>query len=170
MRDGGVITCPLSKLLGSARRGVVRRRRRRARLKFQSLGMGFRIVIAEPEHASDIAQVHVASWRATYRGIVADETLAKLDIEARTEQWENRLVRPEPGTCTFIAIDELSRAVGFATGGPIRSRELNSDGELYAIYLDQQWHRKGIGRALFSAVAGYLDEAEFTSIAVWVWN
>jgi GNAT superfamily N-acetyltransferase len=130
--------------------------------------MGFKVTRAKWEHARDIAQIHVASWRTTYKGIVADETLAKLDIEARTQQWLGRLTEPEPGICTFVAADEAGRVVGFATGGPIRSKELNADGELYAIYLYKESQRKGIGKALFSQVARYLDQAGFNSVAVWV--
>jgi GNAT superfamily N-acetyltransferase len=130
--------------------------------------MGFKIVHATPEHARDIAQIHVSSWRTTYQGIVSDETLAQLDIDARAQQWRTRLMAPEPSTCIFVAVNETGQLVGFATGGPIRSQELNADAELYAIYLYQEFQRKGIGRALFCEVARWLEHKGFSSLAVWV--
>ena len=130
--------------------------------------MGFKIIHATPEHARVIAQVHVSSWRTTYQGIVADETLAQLDVDARAQQWLTRLTEPEPRTCTFVAINEANQLVGFATGGPIRSQELNADAELYAIYLYKESQQKGIGRALFCKVVCWLEHEGFSSVAVWV--
>ncbi len=136
--------------------------------KFQVNQMAMKIVHATPEHSRGIAQVHVSSWRATYQGIVADQTLSRLNIETRAQQWLTRLTEPEPRTCTFVAIDETSQLIGFASGGPMRSTELNADAELYAIYVYSESQRKGIGRALLSQVALWLEHEGFKSMAVWV--
>lgn len=37
--------------------------------------------------ARTIAQVHVNSWRAAYRGIFTDEYLAALSIDEREQMW-----------------------------------------------------------------------------------
>jgi hypothetical protein len=49
--------------------------------------MSFKIYAGEPHHAKGIAEVHVGSWRTTYKGIVADATLADMNIEVRIRQW-----------------------------------------------------------------------------------
>ena len=130
--------------------------------------MDFSICAAMPLHAACIAQVHVASWRTTYKGIFADATLDKLDVESRTQQWTERLVKQEPKTATFVAIDVNDRVIGFANGGPARSEELKTDGELYAIYLYSDVQRKGVGRSLLQHVAAYLHAGGFSSLGVWV--
>ena len=130
--------------------------------------MDFKVIPALPEHASEIAQVHMGSWHTTYQGIVADTTLAKINLESRTQQWRERLSDPKSQTCTFVAVDENNQSVGFAAGGPSRSEKLQSDAELYAIYLYKESQRRGIGKALFSAVARYLADVGFQSISVWV--
>jgi hypothetical protein len=78
--------------------------------------MIFKISAGEPHHAKGIAQVHVGSWRTTYKGIVADATLANMNIEVRIKQWANRLADKEPRTCTFVAMDPNEQVIGFANG------------------------------------------------------
>lgn len=130
--------------------------------------MGFTIVTATLEHARGIAQVHVESWRTTYKGIVADATLANMDVELGAQQWLARLADEQPGARTFVAIEDDGRVVGFAAGGPVRSQDLVTDAELYAIYLYKESQRNGIGTALLAEVARYLTERGFHSLGVWV--
>ena len=42
---------------------------------------------AEPGDARGIAEVHVSSWRTSYRGIVPDARLDELDVESRVSFW-----------------------------------------------------------------------------------
>jgi arginine/ornithine N-succinyltransferase beta subunit len=88
-----------------------------------------------PAHLDDeetIARVHVDTWRTTYRGIVPDERLAKLDYARSAENWR-RILTPESKTRLFVAEDEGAQVVGFACGGPLRVPVAGFDGELYAI-------------------------------------
>ena len=130
--------------------------------------MPFKVVPATIRHAPQIADVHIGTWRTSYRGIVADETLANLDLEARVHQWSSVLSEVHPNTCTFVAVDENEKVAGFAAGGPVRDDELHADSELYAIYLHSQLQRRGIGKALFDEVVRFLDKNSFTSLGVWV--
>src|SRR5258708_35048119 len=43
------------------------------------------------EDARQIAEVHVSSWQAAYRGIVPDTLLDSLSVEAWTGLWQERL-------------------------------------------------------------------------------
>jgi GNAT superfamily N-acetyltransferase len=131
--------------------------------------LDFSICAAMPQHAAGIAQVHVASWRNTYKGIFADATLDNLDVESRTKQWTDRLLNQEPKTATFVATHLSGQIIGFAAGGPARSQEeLKTDGELYAIYLYSDAQRKGIGSDLLQQTAAYLLASGFSSLGVWV--
>jgi GNAT superfamily N-acetyltransferase len=130
--------------------------------------MDFKIYAAAPHDAIGIAQVHVGSWRTSYKGIMSDSTLDSMDIGFRAEQWANRLAEREPKTCTFIAIEPNNRGVGFANGGPVRSEDLETDGELYAIYLYEESQRQGIGSALLSETACDLARGGFSSLGLWV--
>jgi len=123
---------------------------------------------AIPSDAMGIANVHVDSWRTTYRGIVPDEHLAALSYDKSSERWSNRLMKNDDRYAMFVAEDESGKIIGFADGGPERSGDTIYDGELYAIYLLQAYQRQGIGASLVGYVVRYLLEAQFRSMLVWV--
>jgi len=49
--------------------------------------MGLVVRRAEPRDAPAVARVHVASWRQAYRGLLPQEYLDSLSVEARTTTW-----------------------------------------------------------------------------------
>lgn len=119
-----------------------------------------------------IAEVQVASWHTTYRGLIPDETLDALDLDARTERWREAL--PAPEQVTFVAEtgeDGARTVIGFAAGGPNRAEAPPFDafsGELYAIYLLASHQRGGTGGRLVRALAAALLELGHRSMIVWV--
>lgn len=122
---------------------------------------------AAVEDARALAQVHVASWHETYRGLVPDIYLDSLSVEERTERWRGRLGGADAGAFTLVAEDDAGRVVGFATGGPEREGDPVYTGELYAIYLLQTAQRTGLGRRLVQAVTERLLAMGHTSMLVW---
>lgn len=119
---------------------------------------------ATPEDASEIAQVHVDSWRTTYAGIVPDEYLATLNKAERATQWQEWLTRDIP---VYVAALD-GKVVGFISGGSIREPIETYDAELYAIYLLQPAQGQGIGRQLLHQVVTSLRSKGFKSMVVWV--
>ncbi|KZE40332.1 GNAT family acetyltransferase [Bhargavaea cecembensis] len=110
----------------------------------------------------EMASVHVASWKTTYRGIVSEEYLESLKIEEREESWKKGIIH----TKAFVAEEERG-IVGFANGGPERSGSYpDYDGELYAIYLLKECQGQGTGQNLVRQVAGALKKAGFRSLLV----
>lgn len=122
-------------------------------------------------HVADvaaIARVHVASWRATYSGIVPDAYLTpRLSLERRVQQWQAILDNPNRAETVFVATDDLGQIVGFASCGPSRSPDPIYPDELYAIYLQPETQRQGIGRALVAAVAMQLLQQGSTAMMLW---
>ena len=122
---------------------------------------------ARCEDVGAIAQVHVESWRTTYRGLMPDAVLDGLTPEQRRPQWEQQLCSGRPLRCTFVATDAENRVVGFASAGPQRDMPAY-DGELYAIYLPQSVQRQGTGRRLVASVARCLIDRGMRSMLLWV--
>lgn len=127
-----------------------------------------RIREAGPADAAAIAQVHVASWRTTYTGIVSDDYLAALSPEPRERYWSTVLADPHHREAVVVAEDDTGRVVAFASGGPNRESDPDYDSELYAIYLLREHQGQGIGSALARAVASRLIETKRRSMLVWV--
>jgi ribosomal protein S18 acetylase RimI-like enzyme len=115
--------------------------------------------------APAIARAHVDSWRAAYRGLVPDAYLDSLSYAERERSWSAQLAA---GSSSTHVAETAAGVVGFATGGDTASEGLDSDGELYAIYLLPAVWRRGLGRALFAAVVADLAARECQSLGVWV--
>lgn len=120
---------------------------------------------ATPADARGIARVHVDSWRATYRNIVADSYLDGLTYEAREQLWNENL----KDNNNYVAEDDNGVIVGFANGGKERTGEYaDLEGELYAIYILPEFLGRGIGRRLVECVAEDLMKQGMNSMLVWV--
>jgi len=123
---------------------------------------------ATPDDAARIAQVHVATWRTTYRGLLPDSLLDGLD-EARRREWWARLLGAPPDADTVVLVAQAGGdVVGFASGGRPASPVAGFDGELWALYVLAAWQGRGIGRALVGSLAGRLADAGRSSLVAWV--
>lgn len=116
--------------------------------------------------ADAIAQVHVASWQATYPGIVPQHYIDSLRMEEFADRWRDRLAND--ATMSIFVAESEATICGFASGGPARAEMQGFPGELYAIYLNPQSQGRGIGSRLFWAVAEHLQTAGYPGLYVWV--
>lgn len=119
--------------------------------------------------AAGITRVHVASWRTTYRGLLADEFLDSLDDAGYEDRWKRAL--GDASLRVYVAEEESeagAEVVGFASGGRERAGESGYAGELYAIYVVQAAQRRGLGKELVRAVVGGLNELGLPDMIVWV--
>ena len=130
--------------------------------------MGIRVRAAILGDAGPIARVQVDVWRTTYAGIVPTEYLAGLSYRDRESKWAEILSAERPAESNFVAETDGGEVVGFAGGGPEREGTPTYRGELYAIYLFEEYQRAGVGRRLVSAVARQLVADGFCSMLVWV--
>ena len=122
---------------------------------------------ARVEDSSGIAQVHIGSWRSTYRGLIPQSYLDGLDEVARGERWIEILGRGNPLESTRVALEE-NRIIGFTSIGPIREPQWPFEGELYALYLDDSHQKRGIGKRLFDEALDAMKKRGFRSMVVWV--
>ena len=129
---------------------------------------GNNVRLARADDAPAIAEVHVASWRTTYKGIFPDPLLDSLSVDKREQSWRETLALPEPNSVTFVACNVDGSIVGFISGGAERTGRLGYEGELYAIYLLQLAQRQGLGTLLVQHFVRELRVRGFGSMAVWV--
>lgn len=122
---------------------------------------------ATPADAPAIARAHVASWRATYPGIVPRQVLERLSIERREAYW--RETTAHPGDLRVWVIEADGRVVGFASAGPCRDEDQPAGtGEVYAIYLEPDAWGRGLGRTLFEHTVADLRARGFDRLVLWV--
>jgi GNAT superfamily N-acetyltransferase len=116
--------------------------------------------------ADGIARAHTASWQASYRGILPDSILDRIDVGQRVT---TRLrILKDTGVFQLVAYDLThGDIVGFCDAGQSR-RHVPFAGELYAIYLVQHAKRHGLGREMFDRVTIWLRAKGMESMIVWV--
>lgn len=121
---------------------------------------------AEPEDAIAVARVHVRSWQAAYRTLLPDDYLDQLRAEDRAQKYDfsnSDPLKPQ----TIVAVED-GVIYGFATTAPSREPDLPDHGELYALYVDPEQWRRGIGIALMSAARARLAGLGFRSAMLWL--
>lgn len=128
-----------------------------------------RVRLAIFDDLAAIAQIHVQSWRTTYRGMMPDAVLDNLSEERSLKRWTDRLANsPTDGSWILVVENDQGEVVGFAHGGaPIEPVE-GYECQLYAIYLLQSAHGSGLGRALFTAFTDQMIAVGYRSMALWV--
>ena len=122
--------------------------------------------IAKPGDARAIAEIHVAAWRAAYRGLMPDDFLAALSVEERTEMWSGALSRPSPSQ---VALAEIAGTLaGFCIYGPTRDDEPPEVAEIYALNVHPDRWSQGAGRALCEHACREAAARGHTNVTLWV--
>jgi RimJ/RimL family protein N-acetyltransferase len=123
------------------------------------------IRIAKSEDAERIAEIHVESWRAAYRGILPGEYLDGLDVSGRTQLWRKFSGNAQE---PLFVVEECDQIIGFCH--LVRSRDADAEraAEIAAIYLDPIHWRKGYGKELCSAALSFSAKQGFERVTLWV--
>lgn len=114
-----------------------------------------------------VSRVRARSWRSAYTGVVPTATLDDLeptpDSIARAQEHFGQL-----GKNVYALVAELDREiVGFVRAGPDRDAGPPAS-EIWAIYVDPQHWRGGIGHSLMAAAVRTLSESGMHPISLWV--
>ncbi|MFN2586670.1 MAG: N-acetyltransferase family protein [Actinomycetota bacterium] len=124
---------------------------------------------ATPADAPGIARVHVASWNAAYRGVIADDALDALTEESLTPEWRAEIEQPPLPGATVTVVED-GAVIGYARYGPARDDDLDpgSTAEVYGFYLHPQHWGRGAGRRLMAHVVDDLRARGFRTGVLWV--
>ncbi|QEO10886.1 GNAT family N-acetyltransferase [Protaetiibacter larvae] len=100
-----------------------------------------------------MADVHVRSWRETYRGIMRDAVLDDPELLPRRERMWHAALTDERYAANRIAVAELDGAlVGIAMSGPPEKDGSPWSRHLYVLYLLAEHHGSGAASRLLDAV------------------
>jgi len=116
--------------------------------------------------AKAVAEVHAASARAAYTGILPEDQLQALAPASREAKWRDAIEFAEPQ----VQVAELDgEVVGFV--GYDRSRDPKTKptvGEIWSLYVKPEHWGKGVGVALWDAAREGLDEEGCLTVTAWV--
>lgn len=120
--------------------------------------------------AAGIANVHINSWRESYKNILPKEYLRELPLEfnERYELWlEVTAVNTHP---VYVAEHDKYGIVGFISGGEARDAKYVDYAEIYSIYLLKKFHGHGTGYRLLKKLFSDFINTGHNKCYVWVLN
>ena len=121
---------------------------------------------AKAADARAIAEIHVAAWRAAYRGLMPDAYLASLSVGERVDRWTKAISRPGPAQ---VVVAELGGVMaGFCSFGPTRDAAEPDVAEIYSVNIFPPLWRRGAGRALCEHALREAARREHSAMTLWV--
>lgn len=130
--------------------------------------MGIKIRKAIENDIKGITKVHVDSWKTTYKGILSDEMIEATTYESREKQWKNIFKQAVGNQYRYVAETLDGEIIGFIDGGLERTGKYDCDGELYAIYLLEEYQGYKVGKQLFQTLVSEFMKNDICSVLVWV--
>ena len=133
-------------------------------------------IVVRPARESDaaaIASVEIAAWRTAYRGMVPDEVLDGLDLDREAATWRERLrdqAVVKVSVADLVEPPASPRLVGYVSEGSARGDDVAGLGEIWAIYVDPEAQRRGVGRVLMDAGLGGLAARGYDEAMLWVFE
>ncbi|TAL30253.1 MAG: GNAT family N-acetyltransferase [Alphaproteobacteria bacterium] len=127
----------------------------------------YKIRRARVTDAGDIARVRITGWWQSYKGLMPDELLNKLDIEADTTRLREAFADKENKSLRFV-VEQAGKIIGMGACGKARQSEDAKRGEVYAIYLLDEAKGQGIGTKFMREMVGVLMANGFESLQVCV--
>ena len=129
--------------------------------------LSFVVFPAGPSDAEELARVHVASWRETYRGLLADAFLARMSEPGFTRRFRRAADRARrrrhPGRRRPLWPGGLRPGRRLARGGRSQRRARRRSHTLYVLRHAQG---QGLGKRLMAETARALAAEGATSLMI----
>ncbi len=122
---------------------------------------------AGPADAATIADLHVASWRSAYRGIMPDSFLDGPVVADRRAHWDAMLARPPAGAVVLLA-EAAGQPMGFIAAYP--GVEPGWDVSIDNLHVRPGRRGGGLGRLLLGAAADRLAARGLESVCLWAFS
>jgi ribosomal protein S18 acetylase RimI-like enzyme len=123
------------------------------------------------EDADQMARLHLAAWRAAYRGLLPDDFLASLDYGVSTRRWMAALTEAAAVRSTvrhLVAQDGGGAVAGMCTVGAPRQETLAGIGELRMLNVHPQWWGTGVAAALLVRAESEMAAMGYHDAYLWV--
>lgn len=119
---------------------------------------------AQLEDAPGIADVHVDSWRTTYKNIIPDYYFQNLSYTQRTALWEKNLSKQHQ--YSLVADNSNGQIIGFADAWKRETNNVTHSCDLTSIYILEEYQGQGIGKLLLKDLFGYFKKMAYHRIFV----
>ncbi|PNZ98576.1 GNAT family N-acetyltransferase [Staphylococcus massiliensis CCUG 55927] len=114
---------------------------------------------------SNIARIHVETWKDTYCGLIDQSYLDAMSTKDKESLWEQVI----PKSHVYVATDNNDNVVGFINGGINRDNPQQTHiAEVYAFYVLPSSQDKGYGRALLKQLFNCFIEDGYQEVIIYV--
>lgn len=115
--------------------------------------------------AKDIVDINLQSWKKTYSGIFPTDFLDNLCKDSK--DYEENIVKMEKKIQErkYIVAESNGSIVGFCNYGDSKKEQFPNLGEIYALYVRNDFIKKGVGKELFKFVVDELKNM-YSSVIV----
>jgi ribosomal protein S18 acetylase RimI-like enzyme len=110
--------------------------------------MGIIIRKAFPQDAYNYTVCHISCWQSAYKGIVPDEFLKNMlaEKERRFEKYKKAFTTV--GDSEYYCVTYAERMIGFIIIDKSLEEDKSGVGEIWAIYLIEEFCSKGYGKEM----------------------
>lgn len=128
-----------------------------------------KIIIREStlSDANEVAAIHIKSWQQSYRSIIDEHYLENISFSDRLELRNKILQSNDPNQIHLVAVYEET-IIGFCDAGSAFDSAANYRGEIYAIYLLEEFKKLGVGHRLLQATNEFLAQKKLLPYVAWV--
>ncbi len=117
--------------------------------------------------ANEVAEIHVKSWQQSYRSIIDEHYLENISFNDRLELRSKILQSNDSNQIHLVAVYD-GKIIGFCDSGPASDNNANYRGEIYAIYLLEEFKKMGIGQQLLQVAHEFLAQKKLLPYVAWV--
>ena len=125
---------------------------------------------AIPEDAQEFTDCLISCWQSAYKEIVPKEYLENMVMER--EQRLNRNINSlkNPGNCEYFCVEENRKMIGFIIINISQNENKSCLGEIWVIYLIEEYCNKGYGKILLEFAINKLKMIKQEKIYLWVFE
>ena len=126
------------------------------------------VVLAVPEDARSVAQIHVETWRVAYATLLSSDFLDSLCVDTRETMWSQCIASGSP---VLLVAKEAGVVHGLLSFGASRDKGASaSEAEIWALYVAPRWWSTGAGRVLWLHAKSRMLEQHYMSCSLWVFQ
>jgi RimJ/RimL family protein N-acetyltransferase len=124
------------------------------------------IIQLEEKHLEDIALTHLLTWQKAFKGILSENLLNRLDKNEFLYSWQQVIKNKERNN--YVALSDEEKAIGFISFGPYNNDKNNKCAEIYGIYVNPDYWRRGYAKSLMKKAISELEISKhFSGIFLW---
>lgn len=115
------------------------------------------------EEAEEKIDINIKVWWTTYRGLIPDEIIAKLQTKTKERiERQKQTIREKNNTYGIYVDDKL---VGYSSYGPARDENYKDSCEVYSCYILEEYQRFHLGRkVVMKILEDFIQEGYKTMI------